>query len=650
MEVQMTEEHIDRNAKVSPKEAIKELIWNACDADATNIDISFVMNYFGQEGGKIEQITITDNGHGIAHDEMRDLFGLFGRSCKTYKGKSPKGRLFHGKQGQGRYKSFSLGSRIEWISIYRAVDGLVYKFSASFDGTNKMKVSYSQKERVPESTETGVTVVIDGLADNIDILLDKDKMEDDIVSTFAPYLLSYGDIQIIYNDRKIDPLVHILSTTETPIDYEHEEEKRSANVRIILWKTDTGKGLYICGENGVAYETRPVSTKGHPLSVYILSSVFDEMSKDNIFACGIANPFYDAFIALSKRLLGEYINKLFYSDSVEEVRKLKETDAYPYKGDVKSKIDDTERQYFDLVAVELNNVLPSLRSSSNETKKLTYRLIKEAVKTNPDNLTTILTEVFNLSKEQQNEFARLLDNTTLPSIISMTRTVSERLLFVQALEQMVYDKATGTSIRERTQFHRILLEELWVFGEEYKLGASDVSLKTVLKKHQELLGRTELTPEIPQEAAANLDLIPDLCLYKQYILQNEKYENLVIELKRPTKILTKKELDQIEGYAFAVSQDARFPKESTKWNFILLGCDFDAYVQMKLQDQKSGKGNFYNSGNVSISVQRWNTIIQQNKIKFSWLNDRLKYTMEDNEQALDYLHKKYTSLFSQKEN
>ena len=41
MSVQMTPEHFDRSIKGSPKEAIKELIWNACDADAKNIEVKF---------------------------------------------------------------------------------------------------------------------------------------------------------------------------------------------------------------------------------------------------------------------------------------------------------------------------------------------------------------------------------------------------------------------------------------------------------------------------------------------------------------------------------------------------------------------------------------------------------------------------------
>jgi len=34
MNIEITQEHFERSIKGSPREAIKELIWNSCDADA----------------------------------------------------------------------------------------------------------------------------------------------------------------------------------------------------------------------------------------------------------------------------------------------------------------------------------------------------------------------------------------------------------------------------------------------------------------------------------------------------------------------------------------------------------------------------------------------------------------------------------------
>ncbi len=647
--VQISPEHIDRNAKASPKEAIKELLWNSCDADATFIGVSFKYNFFGNKDGEIENITVRDNGHGIKYEDMETLFGLYGRSNKTYSDKSPKGRLYHGKQGHGRYKSFSIGTFVKWESIYVDEDGKKYRFFIDFDPANKMKCTCSDKELMPDSTDTGVIVTISGIMQSVAVLSNKEIMIEEIMIAFAPYLLAYNDVVINYDGINVNPAQHIENSVELPLVAEYEGKKEDATAKIILWKDALGRNqnMFICSLSGAAYEYVPINTKGHPISVYLLSSLFDKMSQSNILAFGEADPLYSSLVAQAKKVLKEYINEQYHSDAVAEVKNVKSSDLYPYQGDPKDKVDDAERQYFDLIAVEINSVIPSFRSSSHETKKLTYRLIREAVKTNPDSLTMILTEVFRLSVEQQDELAKLLDYTTLPAIINMTQTISNRLLFIHALEQMVYNRDVGSPIKERTQFHKILLEELWIFGEKYALGASDLALKNVLKKYLKHLERDELVPDILPDAANDVTLIPDLCLWKQYPIHGERIENLVIELKRPTKILGKKELDQIECYAYAIADDALFPKENTKWNFLLLGMDFDKYVQRKLQDKKNGDGNYYNSddGHISISVYRWNKIIQENKLRFDFLKNKLDYTMTESDQALEYLHTKYKALF-----
>ena len=106
MNIEITQEHFERSIKGSPREAIKELIWNSCDADAKNIEVSF--SYDGMEGNEmVSDIYVKDDGHGIAFESIEEYFGKFGRSQKTYRDKSPGGRIYHGKLGQGRYKSLT---------------------------------------------------------------------------------------------------------------------------------------------------------------------------------------------------------------------------------------------------------------------------------------------------------------------------------------------------------------------------------------------------------------------------------------------------------------------------------------------------------------------------------------------------------------
>jgi hypothetical protein len=49
-----------------------------------------------------------------------------------------------------------------------------------------------------------------------------------------------------------------------------------------------------------------------------------------------------------------------------------------------------------------------------------------------------------------------------------------------------------------------------------------------------------------------------------------QYEHLVVELKRPLTKIGFEETNQIQSYAFAVSNDERFRDTNTTWQFIII--------------------------------------------------------------------------------
>ncbi|MBK8045336.1 MAG: hypothetical protein IPK21_23390 [Haliscomenobacter sp.] len=101
---------------------------------------------------------------------------------------------------------------------------------------------------------------------------------------------------------------------------------------------------------------------------------------------------------------------------------------------------------------------------------------------------------------------------------------------------MLYNKDEAKKYKERTQFHRIIVRETWLFGDDYTYGADDVSLKNVLKAYLQHLGREDFEEVVNDEENSELGKIPDICLWKQYNLGESGYfKNLVIELKKAFK-------------------------------------------------------------------------------------------------------------------
>ena len=154
--VQMTPEHFDRSIKGSPKEAIKELIWNACDADAKNIEVSFA--YGGIEGSEhVSDIFIRDDGHGIPYEYVEEYFGKYGCSQKSLSNKSPGGRIYHGKLGQGRYKCLSIANFIEWETLYTDGENTCLHCSSASDDSKRSHGAVERlKEGYPENVFASV--------------------------------------------------------------------------------------------------------------------------------------------------------------------------------------------------------------------------------------------------------------------------------------------------------------------------------------------------------------------------------------------------------------------------------------------------------------------------------------------------------------
>ncbi len=73
VEVTVERDHLERLATSrSPVLALSELLWNSLDADATEVLVSFERN----DLGRIQRICVSDNGHGISHEDAEPAFGL----------------------------------------------------------------------------------------------------------------------------------------------------------------------------------------------------------------------------------------------------------------------------------------------------------------------------------------------------------------------------------------------------------------------------------------------------------------------------------------------------------------------------------------------------------------------------------------------
>jgi hypothetical protein len=103
--------------KKRPIAAVAELVWNGLDANATQVDVTIERSLTDA----IDRIIVSDNGDGITPEQAQDSFREYGDTWKsTHAHTLRKGRILHGRNGEGRLYALALGDTFTWDSVAMA--------------------------------------------------------------------------------------------------------------------------------------------------------------------------------------------------------------------------------------------------------------------------------------------------------------------------------------------------------------------------------------------------------------------------------------------------------------------------------------------------------------------------------------------------
>ena len=257
--------------------------------------------------------------------------------------------------------------------------------------------------------------------------------------------------------------------------------------------------------------------------------------------------------------------------------------------------------------------------------------MRAAVETGPNNLPGLLAEVINLPLERQEEMTVLLQKTSLTGISEATKQVTNRLEFIKALQVLVLDPLSIRQLLERTQLHRIIAQETWVFGEEFNLMNDDEDLTLVLKTHLSILGkdRSKLAPDVDEKAlvADGQNAVVDLMLSKRVPTATDaKRKHLVIELKRPKQPVNDNVINQTKKYARAVVADPRFNDTGTEWDFVAISNIItpDAKIESTQKDRPVGLVAEYHELKARVWVKTWGQIMQEAEGRLTFYRRKLE--------------------------
>lgn len=640
LKLQAGEDHVKRlSGQSAPGKALIELVWNALDAEATRIEISFSRNALGG----ITRVEVADNGHGFNRHEAPSDFGNIGGSWKRGKQKTQNGkRNLHGNKGQGRLRGFALGSKISWESIAEGVESGLERTAVEAEASqpDRVHISHGVVEAGERSTGT-VFVAFNETQKGLE-KLDSGEARSELLETFAPILIAEPELEMVFDGEVLDPNSNIADDAEWQLEIGQSDS--DATIRVIRWKSG-GHRRILFGPSKEQFIAELEDRKNYsalPFTAYASSKIVNSENVKDITLGQMKNDESELaqFHAAVESELKRYLANKSSEDRERKVANWKKQGIYPYSSKPRNSSEQAERALFDTIAVAISSQIPQRKDRA----QLTLELLKTSMQNDPESLNRILYEVATLSDRDRKALSILLQETSLPNVIQSANTISRRFKVLAGLESLTLGSDQAKFVQERKHLHMILENELWVFGEGFSSMTSERSLDNLLKTHLRLAGlpadvSTRVTT--PEGKGGRTDLH-----FAVRGREHDRTRHLIVELKRPSVSASEDELSQIKKYGQAIAANPAFHSGKSEWDIILVVSSIAPHTKREISEKDTGLfQEFTEQGepHVRMYVRTWASIIDENRRRLDFANTSLKVDPEEDE-GLRYLRELYPNF------
>lgn len=620
--------HVERT---NPVDILAELIWNALDAEAMNVEATVA---FGALGAP-EEIVVRDDGHGMAHAQVPDLFLTHGESWKRTGRFSPNiNRPLHGHLGRGRFLAYGIADHVEWRSVSAGSETVIHGHRAApnefaFDGP------------WPTAGPSGTTVRMQARQSSRVASMSDGEIYLPLTARLAASLLALPEVKVHYCGQHLDPQTHIMYEASLDLDLDPTalHGKPRPQLRIVEWSADMrSRTLYLCDDRGgVVTEHKPGRMPPAPVhwTAYLQWEGFRDPALMSPADLHVPDIRHGELLAATQRALVDYLSRRLDERKGSILAEWKAEGVYPYHGRPRTAAEEVEREIFDIVAVVAS---PAIGRDVRQ-KKLSLRLLQEATRAEPSRTNRILNAVLDLTDEEQQVLLDLLERTKLSAIVRAAQIVADRSDFLHGLRGLLYADETRTVFREVDQLHPMLVNEPWVFGDEWGFALSETGLTRLV--------RTLVTQHDNVEFAASPVLLPsgrrgrvDM-VFSRHLPESERTRHLVVELKRPMR-LTMAEFAQINTYASAITGHPEVQGTPHDFDFWLVGTDLDEVVRNQYSDP-ARPGLTTSNPRYRIWVMTWGQLLDHAERRVQAFRSALELASTD-ETSRSYLHRKHSEL------
>lgn len=609
---------IKQDASIARLDPIAEAIKNAIDNKAKNIKIFLEHNqrYLFQQG---ISLVIEDDGNGF-DIENKDYIETRWTHYKG--GEYIKGTL--GGRSRGRYSYLKLidfdEKRISDIRLQRIENNQIGNIVFNTENNNVGFKIFQENNKEPQ-IETKTKLEILNLGDKylagreIDKLIEDIKKE--IIITFADKL--FEQIAIFINNKKIEIDSYILAQDMKIYDL----DGASLEVNMIVWNNDLDledkKHAFIFNNLGNCLGKIPSGARKTPFnchSVYLKSEIFQKDLELIEIDTEAKNKLEKA-----KKCYKDDLDKLLI-EVWEENRNIMAQDLARNSKVYNQKIEEWVKNKIEYAYRVLSAPLMLSQQgnfSKNKKEYISNSLLGMVSESSFHTLVN-LNLVFGLDEKNQEILSYVHKNLDLLALVKKYYENISRLDFLTHFENLVLNEGKNNT-KERTELHKIIENNLWIFGDEYANLPffSDQALRGIFAK----LG---MTTEIDE----SLNTIPDL-----FIPQIKDNTLFLIELKAPkVKIIEGIISDVKKKYIVPIIREIKKQKKTI--DKVVAWC-ISSEVEETL-----GRVTGSNDFNFEITPKTWGEIIKESR---ETEQNKLKVTLNQ----LELSHYYDLSDFKQKE-
>ena len=593
--------------------------------------------------GGIEEICISDNGSGICFETIQDTFGAFLASQKNALSLKIKSKV---NQGKGRFAGFSFANRIKWDTIC-AENGKNVQYSISVYSENKNEYEVTEKALTERST--GTTVIIG----NVDQILPEQvtilALEDTLLKEFAWYLYlnKERNVEILVNGERVDYTKYIDTRFSAKKDL--LIDGIGLKIDVVVWKEKIREKfcIYFMNLEGVLKGRDTTSFNRNTVnfnhSVFVRSLCFDRDSDTSLTTDDSGNeqiafddqPSNRTFLRKVKKEIQEAIDDaltaFLSAQATKAVQDMMDRESFPtFSDDIPGQLQKKDLMTVTQELYKLDaRIFYKLKPIQEKSLLGFINLLLQSEER--ENMLDIIESIVSLTPEQRKGFSDILKRTQLGNIIDTIQFIEDRYKVVEALKQVVFDYTDYAN--ERYHVQKIVEQHYWLFGEQYNLVTADQRMQKALANYLNILYGSDapdatLNPD--QEEMRRMDIFLCGARKTEDSVGDEIQENLVIELKAPKVVLTKKVLRQIEDYMDFVRKQPQFNTQLCRWRFIAVcnNVDDDVRARYATNQTKGKKGLVFSVENYELYALTWADVFKSFELRHSFLLKKLKIDQE----------------------